>query len=190
MEDKGEKPNYAKELKARIAELKNEIKEDKQQIKTLTASARIKGSIKFHRDSGDNINILKSKLKALTEKVEPIEQMIKVLEQKLQPYIEITDKLKGAKKRFKELQKRFIKHLHEAREALSDDDCCDLVLDILNEKLSGHIDSYVTVHRWEVIAAVENWWNKYRVTLRDIGMSRDKDAEKLNDFFKDMNYAK
>ena len=170
-------------------ELKHEIKEDKQQIKLLTGSARIKGSIKFHQDSGDNINILKTQLNVLTEKLQHIEEMIKALEQKLQPYIEITDKLKEAKKRFKELQRKFIKLLRKAREALSDDDCCDLVLDILNEKLSGHLDSYATAHRQEVIAAVENWWDKYHVTLRDIEGEREKSTEKFAEFMGELGYG-
>ena len=188
-ENEGEKPNYAKELKARIKELKNEIKEDKQQIKTLTGSVRKKGSIKFHQDKGDNTAALKKQLKALMEKVEPVENRIQELEQELQPYVEITGQLKEAKKQFKELQKRFIKRLHEAREALSDDDCRDLVLDILNKKLAGHLESYVTAHRQEVIAAVENWWDKYRVTLRDIEGEREQTSKKLMHFEKMLGYA-
>jgi type I restriction enzyme M protein len=79
--------------------------------------------------------------------------------------------------------------LHEAREALSDDDCRDLVLDIMNEKLAGHLESYVTAHRQEVIAAVENWWEKYRVTLRDIEGEREQVSTKLIHFEKKLGYA-
>ena len=100
-------------------------------------------------------------------------------EKEFQPHVGITNQLKEARKRLKELQKKFIKRLHEARDALSDDDCRNLVLDILNEKLSGHLGSYVTAHRQEVIAAVENWWNKYRVTLRDIEGERKAATKNL-----------
>jgi len=110
-------------------------------------------------------------------------------EKELQPYVEITNQLKEAKKRFKELQKKFIKRLHEAREALSNDDCRDLVLDILNEKLTGHLNNYVTAHRQEVIAAVENWWDKYRVTLRDIEGERNKIVENLMSCTDELGYV-
>ena len=110
-------------------------------------------------------------------------------EKELQPYVEITNQLKEARKRLKELQKKFIKHLHEAREALSDDDCRNLVLDILNEKLAGHLKSYVVAHRQEVIAAVENWWDKYRVTLRDIEEEQDKTDKHLAMFVETLGYA-
>ena len=109
-------------------------------------------------------------------------------EKELQPHVKLTSQLKEAKKRFKELQKKFIKRLHEARNALSDDECRNLVLDILNEKLTGHLESYVTAHRQEVIAAVENWWGKYRVTLRDIEGERKTAAMKLATFIGEIGY--
>ncbi|MBE9572261.1 MAG: N-6 DNA methylase, partial [Proteobacteria bacterium] len=96
--------------------------------------------------------------------------------------------LKKAKKRFKELQKKFIKRLREAHDALSDDNCRNLVLDILNEKLAGHLESYVTAHRQEVIAAVEKWWEKYRVTLRDIEGARGNAAIALSEFSRELGY--
>ena len=189
LEENAEKPNYAKELKTRITELKNEIKEDKKQVKTLTGSARIKGSIKFHQDRGNDTAELKAQLKALIEKVEPVETKIYEMEQELQPYVEITDQLKEVRKRLKGLQKKFIKRLHEAREALSDGDCRDLVLDILNEKLAAHLESYVTAHRQEVIAAVENWWDKYRVTLWDIEGNRETEKERFEEALKHLKYV-
>lgn len=101
---------------------------------------------------------------------------------------ELKNEIKEAKKRFKELQRKFIKRLREAREALSDSECQGLVLDILNEKLSGHLESYVTAHRQEVIAAVENWWDKYRVTLRDIEGARGNAAIALSEFSRELGY--
>ena len=86
------------------------------------------------------------------------------------------------------LQKKIIKRLHEARDVLCDDDCRDLVLDILNEKLSGHLKSYVTAHRQEVINAVENWWDKYRVTLRNIEGERKTAAMNLAEFTISLGY--
>jgi type I restriction enzyme M protein len=110
-------------------------------------------------------------------------------EKELQPYVEITSQLKEAKKRFKGLQKKFIKRLREARDTLSDDDCRDLVLDILNEKVAGILKSYVTAHRQEVIAAVENWWDKYRVTLKDIEEGRSEAAKESAVFLREIGYA-
>lgn len=102
---------------------------------------------------------------------------------------ELKNEIKEAKKRFKELQKKFIKRLHEARDALSDGVCRDIVLDIFNEKLASHLQSYVIAHRQEVIASVENWWDKYRVTLRDIAGAREAAAKKLDEITEGLGYG-
>ncbi|RLF58277.1 MAG: hypothetical protein DRN37_05220 [Thermoplasmata archaeon] len=98
------------------------------------------------------------------------------------------DELERSRKRIKELQRQFIGCLREARESLTDDNCRDLVLDILKEKLFALLDSYVIAHRREVIAAMENWWDKYRVTLRDIEKERDKAADRLAEFMGELGY--
>ena len=103
---------------------------------------------------------------------------------------ELQTEIKEAKKRFKELQKKFVKRLHEGREDLSDDKCRDIVLDIFNEKLAGHLESYVTAHRQAVIAAVENWWDKYRVTLKDIEGEREDSIDNLTEFMGELGYGK
>ena len=111
------------------------------------------------------------------------------MEELLRPYKKILDQLKEARRRLKHLKKKFIKRLHEARAALSPDDCRELVLDIFHEKLPGHLNSYVTEHRQAVIGAVENWWDKYRVTLRDIEKEKAAAREKLSHFYEVLAYA-
>jgi len=180
IEDEGQKPNYTRELKDRIKELKHEIKEDKAQIKALNGNAGKRSSIMFHQAKGEALAHLEAQLRWLTERVNPIEAEISELEEMLKPYNAILDQSKEAKKRFKTLQKKFIKRLHEARDALSTDSCREFVLNILNEKLAGHLDSYIAAHRQAVIAAVENWWDKYRVTLKDIEGNREITVKILN----------
>jgi hypothetical protein len=45
------------------------------------------------------------------------------------------------------------------------------------------------VHGREVIAAVENWWDKYRVTLRDIELQRDAAVSQLEAYLRDLEYV-
>jgi type I restriction enzyme M protein len=187
--EEGGTTNYARELKDQIKELKHSIKDHQKLIKTLTGSARKKGSIAFHKAEGEDTKTLATQLKELREKVEPVEAKILELEKKLEPYNEILEKLKGAKKRLKNLQKKFIKRLNEARVALSKDECRELVLDILSEKLEGHLDAYVAAHRQLVIAALENWWDKYHEPLRHIEGARSAAAKKVNRIFGELGYA-
>ena len=188
-EDEGEKPNYANVLKDRIKELRHEIKQDQKQIKTLNGNARKRGSIKYHQARGEDVAGLEGELRELTKRVKPIEAEIRDLEEILKPYRDIISQLKEGKKRFKTLHKIFVKRMHEAGDALSTDDRRELVLDILNEKLAGHLDRYITAHRQAVIAAVENWWDKYRVTMQGIENSRENAKKHLTKLFKDMDYA-
>jgi ribosome recycling factor len=143
-----------------------------------------------HFDLADD-SLVTRVIPAYLEELQQARQDIVRLDQEkeFQPHVGITNQLKEARKRLKELQKEFIKCLREARDALSDDDCRNLVLDILNEKLAGHLESYVTAHRQEVVAAVENWWDKYRVTLRDIEGERENSTKKLAEFMGELGYG-
>lgn len=188
-EEGDERPNYAKQLKDRIKELKHKIRDDQKQIKTLTGTAKKKGTIKFNQAKGDDIRDLEALVKDLKEKVTPIEAKIREIEQELQPYNEILEKLKAAKKQLKVLQQKFIRRLNEARAALSGDECQELALDILREKLEEQLDSYVAGHRQLVIAAVEVWWDKYAVDLQQIEFDRDKYKGQLNELLIGLGYA-
>ncbi len=189
LEEGETRPNFAKQLKDQIKKLKHEIKEDQKQIKILTGSARQKGSIKFLQAQGEDIKALESQLKELKEKVNPIEVRIKELEEKLKPYDEILEKLKAARKQLNDLKRKFIKRLNEARAALSKEECRELVLDILKEKLEGHLNNYVSDHRQKVTTAVENWWDKYKKSINEIEKERNLNEKKFNIMIERLGYG-
>ena len=64
-----------------------------------------------------------------------------------------------------------------------------LVLAIFKDGLTAELERYVTAHRQQVIVAVENWWDKYRVTLQDIEAQRDEAAKQLSEFLSGLGYA-
>ncbi|GAB4371089.1 MAG: hypothetical protein Kow00121_12300 [Elainellaceae cyanobacterium] len=51
------------------------------------------------------------------------------------------------------------------------------------------LERYGVMHRQQGIAAVENWWDKYRVTLRDIETAQDVAAKQLDEFLKGLGYV-
>ena len=65
----------------------------------------------------------------------------------------------------------------------------ELVLSILKADLEKELDRYVAAHRQKVVAAVENEWDKYRMTLRDIELERDAVKGRLDGFLKELDYA-
>lgn len=82
-----------------------------------------------------------------------------------------------------------VKRLPSARAALTDEECQGLVLAIFKDGLIAELERYVIAHRQQAIAAVENWWDKYRVTLQDIEAERDEAAKRLSEFMRELGYA-
>jgi type I restriction enzyme M protein len=102
---------------------------------------------------------------------------------------ELKRDLAAAKKALKALHKTFAERIEKARAALGPDDVQGLVLRILKGELEKELDRYVAAHRQRVVAAVENWWDKYRVTLRDIERDRDAAKARLDGFLKELGYG-
>jgi type I restriction enzyme M protein len=97
--------------------------------------------------------------------------------------------LREARKTLKALQAQLLQRLDWARLALTPEACQRLVLDIARAELAAELERYVAGHRAQVVAAVENWWDKYRVPLREIEAERERSAEKINLFAQELGYA-
>ncbi len=96
--------------------------------------------------------------------------------------------LAAVKKKQKAAQQEFITKLGKARAELNADQERDLVLRLTKNDLTAHLDGYVTTHRQQIIAALENWWNKYAVPLHQIESDRITATARLNSFLKDLGY--
>jgi type I restriction enzyme M protein len=96
--------------------------------------------------------------------------------------------LTAAKKKSKTLQQEFVAKLMDARDRLSTDDAQDLVLRIARADLADHLEAYVTRHRRLVASAVENWWDKYAVTLRAAEAERQDMTIRLRGLLKNLGY--
>lgn len=181
--------NYAKELSDELKKLKYPIKPSKARIKVLGGNARTKGSIAAARRAGENSAKLEAELEALKAEIAPVEQRIEEIETELKPYKEIKERLTAARRELRELKNRFIERLEEARSRLSEAECESLVLTLLRDNLVAYLDSYITAHRREVVSAVENFWDKYRVTLGDIERDRDAAMSELVKFTAALGYT-
>jgi type I restriction enzyme M protein len=100
----------------------------------------------------------------------------------------LKQELRAAKKRVKALEGQLLQRLNAARTELSDEECRQLVLGIFRNELLAQVESYVASNRQEIVAAVENWWDKYRVTLRDIEDKRKAIIEREERFLRQLGY--
>jgi type I restriction enzyme M protein len=98
-------------------------------------------------------------------------------------------KLSAAKAKLKTLHKGFSDRLEAAQDEVDGDEAEALVLDILKADLRRELDRRVVAHRQAVVAAVEGWWRKYRVTLRAIEGERDAAKGRLDGFLKELGYV-
>ena len=51
------------------------------------------------------------------------------------------------------------------------------------------LQRYIAAQRKTAVATVENWWDKYRVTLAEIESNRDAAAQELQCFLKGLGYV-
>ncbi len=96
--------------------------------------------------------------------------------------------LKDVKARIKQLKDELIERAEQARAALMPDDCRVLVMNMTHDDLLAQLDRYVAAYRTKVVAAVENWWDKYRVSLREIEVQREQYTSTLNQQLKIISY--
>lgn len=96
--------------------------------------------------------------------------------------------LAGVKKQQKSMQQEFITKLGKARAELTAVQERDLVLHLAKNDVMAHLDGYVTAHRQQIIAALENWWAKYAVSLHQIEAERHATTAELAAMFKDLGY--
>jgi type I restriction enzyme M protein len=78
--------------------------------------------------------------------------------------------------------------MYEAREALTPDEEADLVLTVARTELADELEGYADAHRQRVVAAFENWWEKYQTTMQDLKGRREETTEKLDDYLEVMGY--
>jgi type I restriction enzyme M protein len=96
--------------------------------------------------------------------------------------------LAEVKRRQKSMQQEFITKLGKARAGLTASQERDLVLRLVKNDLLAHLDAYVAAHRQKIIAALQNWWEKYTVPLTQIEATRDVAASNLACYLKALGY--
>jgi type I restriction enzyme M protein len=97
--------------------------------------------------------------------------------------------LTALKKDIKAQEQGFAKRLNAAVDALDEAAAAALLLAILRNDMQVILERHIGAQRQQVVAAFENWWDKYRVTLTDIERERDSAAAELHRFVGALGYA-
>lgn len=97
--------------------------------------------------------------------------------------------LAAVKKQLKVKHDSFKQHIGAAVEGLTPEAAADLLLTILHKDMQTIVERYMAAQRKQIVAAFENWWDKYRVTLTEIEGKRDEAAKALQGFLKGLRYV-
>ncbi|TCO82692.1 type I restriction enzyme M protein [Plasticicumulans lactativorans] len=97
--------------------------------------------------------------------------------------------LTAVKKQLKAKDDSFKQHINAAVDGLSPEAAAELLLAILHDDMRAIVERYIAAQRKEIVAAFENGWDKYRVTLTEIEDKRDAAARALQGFLKGLGYV-
>jgi type I restriction enzyme M protein len=97
--------------------------------------------------------------------------------------------LAAVKKQLKAKNDSFKQHIGAAVEGLTPEAAAELLLTILHNDMRSIVERYMAAQRKQIVAAFENWWDKYRVTLTEIEGKRDDAAAALQGFLKGLKYV-
>jgi type I restriction enzyme M protein len=97
--------------------------------------------------------------------------------------------LAAVKKQLKTKQENFAAHINAAVDELTPEQAAELLLTILHSDMRAIVERYIAAQRKAIVAAFENWWDKYRVTLTEIEGKRDGAAQALQGFLKGLGYV-
>jgi len=97
--------------------------------------------------------------------------------------------LAAVKKQLKAKKESFAAHINAAVDGLTTEQAAELLLTILHNDMRAIVERYIAAQRKSIVAAFENWWDKYRVTLTAIEHKRDTSAQALKGFLKELGYV-
>ncbi len=96
--------------------------------------------------------------------------------------------LAAVRKQQKIMNHELITELGKARVELAAAQERDLVLRLAKNDVRLHLDGYVVAHRQQIVAALENWSDKYVISLHQIEAERAATVAKLTGFLQELGY--
>lgn len=171
--------NYAKDLERQARELKADNRDSLKELKRLEKVAS------KTRATTQDASAAKAAKKALS----PVLDQLAAIDDALAPYVDIKAQLAAARAQFRTLTTDFVSELRARCDAMADDRRQTLVLELFAEDIKDALDAAVAEKRQDLVRFLELLWDKYRVTLLDMGVERDAAKARLDALVKELGYA-
>lgn len=185
-----------KDLEAKIKEIARVVKAIEKDKKASASALKKLDKPKTQQANAAEIATLQAEIAAQDAELLVQAQKQQAIEATLQPILdqlavfdELRNALKDVKKELAERKKVFADHLNLAVDGLAPEDAAKLLLTILHDDMKRIVERYVAGQRQLIVAAFENWWDKYKVTLTEIERDRDAAASQLQQFLKGLKYV-
>ncbi|GAB1258267.1 N-6 DNA methylase [Aurantivibrio plasticivorans] len=162
--------------KAQVKQLKADKKEFNGQLKDL------KKQLKFAKEEDS------ARATLLEQDIENITAQIRAIDEKLSNHVKLEAELKELKAGLKAGEKKSEASIAKARESISDTDAKALIEAGFKQELEAEYATYVRAITSSLVNAVENLHNKYAVTVKEVVAERDREAELLAEFMKELGY--
>ena len=115
-------------------------------------------------------------------------ERIQEIDQQLERHAALDAELKKLKANIREVEKQKDEMIAAARAKITEDEAKTLILGRFRKSLTEQFDGYLRQYQRSFIAAVENLWQKYAVTTKQILAERDREAAQLDAFLKELGY--
>ncbi len=126
----------------------------------------------------------------LRTQLQPVLDQLAAFEAALRPYEQTKAQLAEARARFRTLTDEFVDELKRRCGGMNDDQKRALVLELSAQDVQAGLAAAAAEKRQELDRFLEGLWDKYRVTLTDLRNQRVTLERCLDDFLRDLNYAR
>lgn len=167
-----------KTLAVEVKEIKKKVKERRQDAKRME---RVGGRLGNSNESQTEASDTDAEGLAKWERIQEIDNQ-------LARHTVLENELKKLKANIREVEKKKDEMIAAARAKISEDEAKELILERFKRLLTEQFDGYLRQYQRAFIAAVENLWQKYAVTTKQILAERDREAAQLNQFLKELGY--
>lgn len=110
------------------------------------------------------------------------------LNQQIQQHDKLVEELKQLKKETKALEERKTELVEQARQQINPDQAQQLIITRWERTLYTTYHAYLKQYLQSFIAAIENLYSKYTVTLKQLETERDAEKLVLDQFLKELGY--
>ena len=185
-----------KDLEAKVKEITRVVKEIEKEKKANASALKKLDKPKAQQANAAEIAVLQSEitkqdaeLLIQAQKQQAIETTLQPVLEQIAVFDELRNALKDVKKELADRKKLFADHLNVAVDGLPPREAATLLLTILHDDMKRIVERYITNQRQQIVAAFENWWDKYKVTLTEIECDRDQAATRLQEFLTGLGYV-